>query len=180
MIVTKAIKPKRLKVDAMRLALLNGMRKFGTQVKKEYEKTVSTWETKPKFDTLISLEGEGPTLIAGVSGGGKGADHWRYVNEGTGGQGTGLNKYPIPKVAGGKTLQFQSGYNAKTSPGLINSRGGGPYGDVIYAKQVMHPGIRAREFDKAISEEMEPRFKRAMEAVMKDAANDSGHEVTNG
>ena len=169
MIVTKQIKPARLKDDAMRLALLNGMRKFGTQVKKEYEKTVSTWETKPKFDTIVSLEGQGPTLIAGVSGGGKGAEHWRYVNEGT------REHVILPK--GDKPLAFKSGYNAKTTPGLISAKAGGSFGDVVFEKGVLHPGTEPRDFDKLIADEMKPRFKRAMEDAMRDAARAGGHGV---
>lgn len=170
MIATKQIKPARLKDDAMRLALLNGMRKFGTQVKKEYEKTVSTWSDKPEFGYEIGLDATGPTLIAGVTGGGKGAEHWRYVNEGT------KEHIILPKKKGGY-LAFQSGYHAKTSPGLISSKSGGPYGEVVYSKGVIHPGTEAREFDKAIDKIMTPRFKREMEAAMRNAAKASGNGV---
>lgn len=169
MIVTKAIKPARLKDDAMRLALLNGMRKFGTQVKKEYEKTTETWEHKPKFDYEISLDSQGPTLVAGVSSGGKAAEIYRYVNEGT------RPHVILPK--GVHPLAFQIGYNAKTSPGLISSKAGGSYGEVVYARGVMHPGTEPRNFDEAIAKQMQPRFKRAMEDAMRDAAKASGHGV---
>jgi hypothetical protein len=167
MIVVKQIKPARLKEDDMRLALLNGMRKFGTIVKKEYEKTVTTWNQKPKFDSIVSLAGGDLTLVTGVSGGGAGADHWRYVNEGT------RPHVILPK--GDYPLAFQSGYNAKTTPGLISSKAGGSYGDVVYARGVMHPGTEARNFDEVIGKEMEPRFKRAMEQTMRDVAKASGH-----
>jgi len=169
MIVVKAIKPAKLKDDAIRLELLNGMRKFGTQVKKEYEKTVTTWNDKPKFGYEIALDSQGPTMIAGVTGGGAGAEHWRYVNEGT------RPHVILPK--GDYPLAFQSGYNAKSTPGLISAKAGGSYGDVVYARGVMHPGTEARNFDEVIQKEMTPRFKRAMEDAMKKAAQASGHGV---
>jgi hypothetical protein len=167
MIVVKAIKPARLKEDAMRLELMNGMRKFGTQVKQEYEKTVTTWNAKPTFGYEISLKGEGPTMVAGVTGGGAGAEHWRYVNEGT------RPHMIFPK--GDYPLAFQSGYNAKSTPGLISAKAGGSFGEVVFARGVMHPGSEARNFDKVIQIEMEPRFKRAMEDAMRKAAKASGH-----
>lgn len=169
MIVTKAIKPARLKDDQMRLALLNGMRKFGTKVKAEYEKTTSTWQHKPKFDYLVSLEGDGPTLVAGVSGGGEAADIYRYVNEGT------RPHVILPK--GDKPLAFQSQYTAKSTPGLISAKQGGSSGEVVYARGVLHPGTEPRNFDEAIAKQMQPRFKDAMEEAMKDAAKASGHGV---
>ena len=167
MIVTKAIKPKRLQDDRMRLALLSGMKKIGRESVKEYEKTVSTWKQKPKFDYLISLQQPGPTLLVGVSGGGDGADHWRYVNEGT------RAHVILPK--GNYPLKFQSGYNAKTTPGIISAKAGGPFGDVIYAKGVLHPGTEARNFDEAITKVIEPKFKDEMHKAMRDARQASGH-----
>ena len=55
MIVVKAIKPSRLREDAMRLELLNAMRRVGTGIKKDFEATTKTWKHKVKFEQLISL-----------------------------------------------------------------------------------------------------------------------------
>lgn len=169
MIVSKAIKASRLKDEAMRMELLNAMRRFGTLAKKEYEKTTETWENKPKFDSIVSLSGDGPTVVTGVSGGGKAAEIYRYVDEGT------RPHMIFPK--GDYPLAFQSGYNPKTAPNIIGSKAGGSYGDMVYARGVMHPGTEARNFDKAIEKEMKPRFKREMEEAMRKAAKASGHGV---
>ena len=166
MIVTKAIKPKKLKQDKFRLAFLSGMHKVGRDTVKEYQKTVATWAHKVTFEYLVSLQQQGPTMTAGVSGG-EGAQIWRYVNEGT------RPHVILPK--GDKSLAFQSGYNAKTTPGLISSKAGGAYGDVVFARGVLHPGTEPRDFDKAIVKVVEPIFTDEMHTAMRKAAQASGH-----
>ena len=76
-LVFKIIKPQRLKVDAMRLALLNPMRKVGTGIKADFEKTVSTWKNKPKFDMQISLSPVPQTEVSTVD------EIYGYVDKGT-------------------------------------------------------------------------------------------------
>ena len=81
----------------------------------------------------------------------------------------------LPK--GDYPLRFQSGYSAKTSPGLISSKNDGPSGEVVYARGVIHPGTEARNFDATIQKEQEAPFKRAMEAAMREARDVSGHAI---
>jgi hypothetical protein len=158
MIVVKQIKPARLKEDDMRLALLNGMRKVGTQIKQEYEKTFETWSNKPKAEYTISLTGGGPTVVAGVGGNDKAAKHWRYLNEGT----------------SVRHAVMSSDWKSKTVPNIIGSFGG--QGEVVFiSRKINLPGIEARNWDKLIAKEMQPRFKRAMEQTMRDVAKASGH-----
>lgn len=167
MILGKAFKPKRLNEDAFRLELLNAMRAVAVEVKKDFEATTETWqeENKPKFDSLISLTGGGPSLVVDVASNG---EIYRYVNDGT-------KPHLIPKGGPG-TLAFSEGYTAKTAPGVIGSRSGGSSGARIIRKtQIKHPGTEARNFDKAIAKKWEKPFKRAMEAALKKAVKASGH-----
>ena len=166
MIVMKSIKPARIKAQDMRLALLGGMRRTGTKIKKDFAKTTATWEKKPKFEVLVSLTGPGPVVLVDTDD-----QVYAWVSEGTKGP------YPIPK-AGPGILAFRPGYVAKTEPNVLGSKAGGAYGDrIVRNMQVMHPGIEARNFDKLVQKIWEPKFKREMEAVMRDVAKASGHAI---
>ena len=162
--VFKAIKPSRLKVDAMRLALLNRMRKVGTQVKKDFEATTATWKHKPKFETLVSLAGGGATLLVDTND-----EIYRFVNDGT------KEHVILPKKA--KALRFAGTFSSKTLPGVLEARAGSSGGDTVFAKGVLHPGTKARNFDKLIAQKWQSRFKREMQDAMKDVARASGHAL---
>lgn len=172
MILMKAIKPKRLKDQDMRLELLNAMRKAGRAIQKDFEKTTRTWEHKPKFEALTSLTGPGPVVLVGT-------DNliYKFVDEGT---------KPHPIFAGvytgksnKKTLAFQWGgpgsYTAKTTPRIIGSQAGGQSGEGVLRAYVQHPGIKAREFDLTIQALWRTKFRDDMQAAMKQAAERSGH-----
>ena len=77
-LLIKEIKPSKLKVDAIRLELLNEMRKVGTEVKKDFEKTTKTWKHKPKFVQSISLKPPGPELFVYTED-----EIYMFVDEGT-------------------------------------------------------------------------------------------------
>ena len=162
--VWKAIKPTTLREDAMRLALLNQMRKVGTQIKKDFEKTTATWEHKPKFESLVSLAGGGATLLVETN-----SVIYRYVSEGT------KPHVILPKKA--KALRFPGTYTAKTLPGVLEARAGGASGADVFSKGVMHPGTKARNFDKLIAAKWQRQFKREMEAVMREVRAASGHAM---
>ena len=79
----KTIKPKKLNIDAIRLELLNELRKEGTVQKKELKKTVSTWKSKPGFESLISLSGGDASILTGPVGDTEAVQHWVWTDEGT-------------------------------------------------------------------------------------------------
>jgi len=162
--VFKQIKPARLKVDALRLALLTGIHEVQREALKDYKAITETWEHKVVWDTAISLMG-GPTIIIGSDD-----QILRWLNDGT-------PPHDIPKRRGAKTLKFQSGFIPKTSPGWIGSRKGGKSGDYVKRKRVRHPGFEARNYEKVLGDKWKPRFKRRMEQAMRDAAKASGHGV---
>lgn len=176
MIVAKAIKPKRLNDKAMRLTLLNAVRKAGTQIKKDYEGTTKTWKRKPKFETLVSLKG-GPTILVYTSN-----EIYGYVDRGTrGGEGEG----PTYEIWAGyytgkseaKVLAFPSMFTPKTKRGSLES-GSGSSGEVdTFRPYVEHPGIKSRDFTKTIKKTREPWFKRQMEAAMREARKKSQNPV---
>lgn len=170
MIVWKDIKPQRLKDKRIRMVFLNAMRKEGTQIKHDFQRTTKTWEHKPKFEVEVSLSGPGPVVMVGTDD-----KIYGYVNEGTkphlimAGIYTGKSKK--------KVLAFPEGYTAKTVPGVLDAKDGGPHGDVILRPYVHHPGTEARRFDEEIQKLWEKRFKRDMEEVLGEVAKESGHAL---
>lgn len=170
-ILVKQIKPSRLKVDALRLELLNAMRKAGTQVKADFEKTTATWKHKPKFEMLISLTQPGPQLLVSTDD-----EIYGYLDRGTRADYEIWAGYYTGK-SNKKALVFQKGYKAKTTPGVIGSGSGGSFGAIRHTPYVVHPGIKARDFEGAIKKKREKWFKGQMEAAMKKAAAASGHAI---
>ena len=166
-IMVKVIKPQRLKVGAFRLEMLNAMRKAGKTIEKEdYGAIYRTWKHKPKMEVLISLTGPGPVLLIGTDD-----EIYRYLDKGTKGP------YRIPK-SGETLLRFKEGYKAKTVPGVLQSRPGGPFGDAVFVKgHVMHPGIKARNFEKQIAKKRTKWFKRQMQDAMIKANKKAGHAI---
>lgn len=83
---------------------------------------------------------------------------------------TGTRPHPIPRKPkpAGKWLRFQWGgpgsYKAKTTPGG-RFRGPGKVvgGTTVYAKQVQHPGFKARHFTERINKELLPLFRKQAE-----------------
>ena len=169
-VVMKSIKPKRLKVKAMRLELLNAMRKSGTVIQKDFEETTATWKHKVKFETLVSLKQPGPTILVSTNDEIDG-----YVNEGTkahdiwAGYYTGKSKH--------KVLVFPSGFTAKTTPGRLKSGSGGSSGELVYTPYVRHKGSKARKFDALIKKKREKWFRKQMQAAMNKAAKVSGNSI---
>jgi hypothetical protein len=164
-IVTKAIKPDKIKLDAFRLETLTGMNEVGAAIKRDFHETTKTWKNKPFFDVVKSLRGGNLELMVATDD-----EIYMYVNDGT-------RPHKIRPKAG-NVLIFQSGYFAKTVPNVIDSQPGGSFGPVIGARSVNHPGTKARNFDKIIAKKFQPRFKRRMEEAMRRAVKKSGHAIT--
>ena len=176
-VLFKEIKPSRLRVDALRLELLNAIRKVGRATRREFEATTKNWKHQVKFEMMISLK-DGPTALVTTDD-----KIYGYVDEGTG-KAAGHISYKYPIFAGiytgkskKKVLAFPSVSRPKTRPGSLKS-GVGHRGKVdVAVPYVEHPGIKPRRFSKQIKKKMQPRFKREMERAMVRAAKKSGHGI---
>lgn len=171
MIVMKQIKAARRSIEPYRRQFRNACKRAGYGIKKDFEKTTATWEHKPEFKVSTSVVGPGPAVEVTTDD-----DIYRFVNDGT---------KPHPIFAGiftgkskKKALVFQWGgpgtYTAKTVPGVIGSRGGGPSGDIVKRAYVQHPGTEARRFDQDIEEMWRPKFKAEIEQALRDAVREAG------
>ena len=157
----KGIKPTKLRSSKVRLELLNAVGRQATAIKKDYARTVKSWAKKPEFEVQQSLKG-GPSVLVGTDD-----VVYLFVDEGT--------RPHIIAPKGPWPLRFQTGYKAKTSPGVLDSGSGGKFGPERRALVVHHPGTEARGFSAKIAAEHEKLFKRAMERAMVRAARASGH-----
>ena len=176
-VLVKAIKPARLKDKAMRLELLNAMRKAAKVIEKDFEETVKTWTTKPTFKTLISLKG-GPTIITDTA---TDSERYKWINNGTGSRG-GHRDYIIQAgiytgKSKKKTLAFPSAFGPKTKPGRMKAGPGHKGGNMIMRPYVVHKGIEPRKFDEMIEKRRRPWYKKQMQHAMKRASRVSGHAM---
>jgi hypothetical protein len=157
-----------MQLDAMRLQLLNDLRSAGNTIKKEdYGAITKTWKHKPHIEIVISLTGPGPVLLIGTDD-----EIFGYVSKGT------PAHVILPRRK--KALKFKSSYSAKSSPGVIGSKSGGAGGSDVFSAGVIHPGIKAREFEQAIQEKRDKWFKRQMEKSMKTGTVKSGYSQQGG
>ena len=154
MIVAKAIKPGRFKVEAFAQAITAAANEAAREIQKDFEATTKTWSHKPEFVKEVDVKTSPVQVLVGTDD-----EIYRYVDEGTGKYGPKGKSYPIfAGIYTGKSkkkaLWFQWGgkgsYRAKTSPGVIGSKAGGPTGPFVAFPYVQHPGTKPRHFDKTI------------------------------
>jgi hypothetical protein len=164
--VVKRIKPSRLKEDFLRLKILSIMHKMEREMKKDFQATTETWEYQPEWLSMVGTSPNGPEVMVWTDD-----KIYGYVNNGT----------ESHVIVGNPLLAFSwdgyGSYGPKTTPGIIGSVDAVlPTTPVVFSA-VLHPGIEARNFDKAISEKWTPKFKDMCEQAMRDAVKESGHEM---
>lgn len=167
MITIKAIIPRRLGVDPYKVLreVEKTMRKeVADDFKRDFGKTVRTWEEKPNFRSVFFKHPNQYVLTVAPSG--EFADRYGWIDQGT------RARIIVPKSPNTR-LKFQGGpYKSKTRPGVIGSQQGGPTGAFVYPTIVKrYPGIKAREFSKAIAAQGELRFQRSVQDAMNRAVN---------
>lgn len=160
--IFKPIKPANLRVGRIRLELLNGLRKVGRGMVKDYKKTVAKWKgEKPTFKFKISLKSGGPRVTVEAGGSEFGQQKWKWVSEGT-------------------DVRFATmtpDFSPKTMPGVIGSSAGS--GGLLFVNTSRpKPGIEAREFNKQIQEKWTPEFFAIMNDAMARGAKLSGHSLS--
>jgi len=163
----KPILPKAMKINDVRLEMLNALRKSGRHMKKDFNATTKTWKNKPEFEMAISLKTPpGPSVSVTTEN-----EIYGYVDKGTKGP------YEIrPKKPGG-VLVFHPLSMPKTLPGIIGSGPGSTGADTAFAKKVIHPGIKARRFSKEIAKAHTPKFARLLNEALAKGIRKSGHSM---
>lgn len=131
---------------------------------------VSGWsgDSKPRF-VIVKTQGDKfvTWLIEAAPGSGR---IFSYVDKGTGQWGKNKKKYPIPKEGPrDHPLRFRGGYVPRTRPGPSYGGPGKATGGWFSPYQVMHPGIRPRDFTKKAIENITPAFRRDMNNALRRA-----------
>lgn len=164
MILAKAIKPKKLNDKAMHAVFVKEANSIADEIEKDFQKTTKSWNRKVRFVKIVAISKNKIEILVGTDD-----EIYRYVTEGT------RPHVILPKNA--PALRFQRTYKAKTTPGVIGSSSGGSSGPTVFSSGVIHPGTKARNFDDAIAKRWKKRFKRRMEAAMREAVKVSGHAI---
>lgn len=120
-----------------------------TQTK--FAPTFATWNHKPQME----VDREPAARVVGTND-----KIYEIVSE------TGSKPHVI-RPRNKKSLRFQTGYRAKTRKGVLGSSTGGASGDVVFSKSVNHPGFEAREFVKAIQEQMDVRMEKLTDEALR-------------
>lgn len=124
----------------------------------EFADNVSDWKHRVRFFGKITATADFVLLF--VHPGKQNLDIYTFVTVGTKGP------YPIPKSGPG-LLAFTLGYSARTKPrGQAHVGSGTATGpSVIGVMQVMHPGIKAREFEAVVLEKNEAWILNTIESA---------------
>jgi len=119
--------------------------RIGEQIRRDFERTVSTWDKKPKFTVKRIRTSTGAiTYEAGTDN-----EIYGYVTLGT--------KPHIIRAKNAPFLSFRTGGSPKTTPNLLTSKAGF-IGDGWAKKQeVQHPGTEARNFHKIIAKRFQDK-----------------------
>ena len=150
--------------------LLSRQRKFATQeaieeveeladdALKYHRKVVREWAHKPGFRQQKYRNPNVYTIKIVPTG--RYATIWYYVDRGTKPHEIAAKNVPF--------LKFQLGYNARTAPKAQFAQGTGTAsGAWVTAKQVHHPGTKARKFSETILKELSPPIEDRIQAAVK-------------
>lgn len=130
--------------------------KTGPELRKEFEKTIKSWDDRPNFQ-MEHYFGVRVLWVKVYTY----STVYRLVN-------AGARPHEIrPRKA--RLLRFQSQFKPKSRPRLIGSFAGGKSGDYVSARSVHHPGFEAREFDQEISEQYQDTFRKDIQDAISDA-----------
>lgn len=165
--VFNPILPGPFRGAQLRNEMRNLLRRTEAKTKRLFAQTTAFWATQVDFDSKSSMAGG--VLYFEVS-----TDNSLYylLDLGAKRHVIDAGRYP--------TLVFQSGYTAKTFPGVLASGPSTHTGDYRRPKSVNHPGFEGRDFEGTVAREVEDPFYREAQQIMDDFAKESGHDMPRG
>lgn len=152
--LVKAIKPRKINTKTIQRRLQNALNKEAKIVKREYEKTVATWDDPPRFEALTDISGNDISILVGPTGTELQVKKFVWTDQGT--------KPHVIKAKNAPALIFQSGYSPKTLPNKIASYPAGHFGEFVRVQSVNHPGTEPRNFTRIIVQRRRKPFTQAM------------------
>lgn len=157
----KAIKAKKMNVDAFRRVIERALISEGKETEKALAPTVSSWTSdKPRFDSIIDTTGGDASVLTGPVGSEMAVKKFRWLDEGT----------------SIRWALMSRDWRSKTRVGVLKSgRGRGKV--VIAGRRAMtarnigpRPGIEGRGWTELVRKRRKPKFTRAMVAAMQEGA----------
>ena len=122
---------------------------------------VASWEHKPDFKAMKKVTRGAAKVYVYPAGENK--KYWIWVSRGT--------KPHVIRPKRAKVLAFPSVYQPKTTARGPGYKGPGKSsGPTIFAKEVHHPGTKARHFEEAWARWAKTWFRREMENAMRRGA----------
>lgn len=153
----EAVIPTRKFPDASvwKAALRRAVDRSQKDVLDDLKAVTATWNHQPKWRTRFTEDSGNLQMTVTTTD-----VAFIYLDRGTGSFGPKSAPYPIPKPTntGAKILRFQGGYTAKTTPGRLESQAGGPFGDYLFRRSVLHPGVKARGWLELLRKKHGPKF----------------------
>ena len=136
------IKASPFRIKGLKTNLRKTLREEGKIDKKMMQETTATWKgTKPRFKVIEKVSPQ--ELSVEVVPSGAGAKKWWWLEEGT-------RAHIIrPRNRSGR-LFFRTGGKPKTKVGKLKSGRGQRGKNLVVAKQVRHPGTKARLWRQVI------------------------------
>lgn len=156
----------RFQIKAVREEVRGRLKKVGDRHVKSRERVVANWSSKsrPSFRSRVTATANQVGLQVFVTEADDSKPLWKWIDE------TGTKPHIIRPRPSNKRglLAFVTGgpgsYQAKT--GASPARFGGPGrvtgGQLRFARQVRHPGFRARNFSKAINKDLKDSELKAL------------------
>jgi len=160
----KVIKPQRMKVGPMRMAIISAVGSEMKWARDEMKKTIAGWRgVKPVIDADASVKNGNLAYLVAPGGPDKGVQKWNWLDLGT-------RPHRITAKRA-RTLRFQVNYAAGTRPGSLDSYPSGSWGPTRYPRSVWHPGTKPRGWSKMIFKKGKPRFEKAVINAVKVGAH---------
>jgi len=163
MFTAKAIIPKPYNNKAVEDSVRERVRKVGLEIKKDFQQTTETWDTKVLFTLLTRMFSDRATFSITTT-----SDIYRYVTEGT--------KPHVIRPRRAKMLRFFTGGTPKTQPRVLKpGRGRKATKGPVFAKEVHHPGTEARNYTNRIWLKRHRWVTKQMELAMNWGLMMTGH-----
>jgi hypothetical protein len=171
----------------LRLQILNEARKIAREIRRDFERTVSTWETKPVFSVDLGFSKDLLSVDVVTDD-----ENYRRVSEGVEGtprvaRGFEITSQITPTTRAARPFRVPSSrgasaltlfpYIPKTTPGDIDAHAGGRVEGTppIFRRYALNAGkIEARNFDLLIQEKWLALWPDRFQQALDNAAAKSG------
>jgi hypothetical protein len=153
--MARAIVPRKTIIDVSRhrTAINEVLDKTADDVRKDFLRTVATWEHKVDFvievpDAYVRTVSNADTIYV-------------MLNAGT------PEHLILPR--NGRFLRFNTPFQAKTVPQSISSGPGSIGGQTVYSRGVVHPGTEPRQWASTIAKKWQKEFSARLQRGIKSA-----------